>query len=304
MEGAMIPGLPDDLVARALTWDDVDAIFRLERACEASDDGEAEIALSDVEAGWRRPAFDPATMSVGVFDADRLVAYAEVFQSRAEAAVAPAERGRGIGSALARWTWANARSSGRDRVGQTISDTEDAARALFESFGYERGHTSWILRIGIDDEPPAPLVPDGFTLRPYRSGDEARMFDVIETAFSAWEGREPNTFADWRAQFLDRDEVRPELQVLAADGDRLVGVAINYDYAEDEEGWIQQLAVHPTHQGRGLGRAMLQESFRRFHAIGRRSCGLTTDSRTGALGLYEHVGMRVRKSYTHWEKVI
>jgi mycothiol synthase len=304
MEGAMIPGLPDGLVARPLTWDDVDAISRLERACEASDDGEAEIALSDVEAGWRRPAFDPATMSVGVFDADRLVAYAEVFQSRAEAAVAPAERGRGIGSALARWTWANARSSGRDRVGQTISDTEDAARAIFESFGYERGHTSWILRIGIDDEPPAPLVPDGFTLRPYLSGDEARMFDVIETAFSAWEGREPNTFADWRAQFLDRDEVRPELQVLAAEGDRLVGVAINYDYAEDDEGWIQQLAVHPTHQGRGLGRAMLQESFRRFHAIGRRSCGLTTDSRTGALGLYEHVGMRVRKSYTHWEKVI
>ncbi len=298
----MIPGLPEGLVARPLTWDDVEAIYRLEHACEAFDDGEAEIALSDVEAGWRRPAFDPATMSVGVFEADRLVAYAEVFQSRAEAAVAPAERGRGIGSALAHWTWANARSSGRDRIGQTISDAEDAARALFESFGYERGHTSWILRIGIQEEPPSPRLPDGFALHAYRPGvDEPQMFDVIETAFSAWEGREPNTFDDWRAQFIDREEVRPELQVLAANGDRLVGVAINYDYADDDEGWIQQLAVHPTHQGRGLGRAMLQESFHRFHAIGRRSCGLSTDSRTRALSLYEHVGMRVRKSYTHWD---
>jgi mycothiol synthase len=298
----VIPGLPDGLVARPLTWDDVDAIFRLEHACEAFDDGEAEIALSDVEAEWRRPAFDPATFSVGFFAADRLVAYAEVFRSRAEAAVAPAERGRGIGSALARWTWTVARASGRDRVGQTISDTEEAARALFESFGYERGHTSWILRIEIGQDPPPPQLPEGLTLRSFRPGDEPQMFDVIETAFSAWQGREPNAFGDWRAQFLDRDEVRPELQVLAAEGDRLVGVAINYDYADDDEGWVQQLAVHPTHQGRGLGRAMLQESFRRFHAIGRRSCGLSTDSRTGALGLYEHVGMGVRKSYTHWDK--
>ncbi len=301
----MIAGLPGGLVARPLTWDDLDAVFRLEQACEAFDDGEAEIALSDVEAEWRRPAFDPATMSVGGFDADPLGADADVFQSRAEAAVAPAERGRGIGSALARWTWIVARSSGRDRVGQTVSDTEHAARALFESLGYERGHTSWILRIGIDEEPPPPRLPSGFVLRRYRSGlDERQMFDVIETAFSAWEGREPNTFEDWKAQFLDRDEVRPELQVLAAAGDRLVGVAINYDYAEDDEGWVQQLAVHPTHQGRGLGRAILQESFRGFHAIGRRSCGLSTDSRTGALGLYEHVGMHVRKSYMHWDKKV
>jgi hypothetical protein len=54
MEGAVIPRLPEGLVARPLTWDDVDGIFRLEHACEAFDDGEAEIALSDVEAEWRR----------------------------------------------------------------------------------------------------------------------------------------------------------------------------------------------------------------------------------------------------------
>ena len=81
-----------------------------------------------------------------------------------------------------------------------------------------------------------------------------------------------------------------------------MGVAINYDYANDAEGWVQQLAVDEAYRGRGLGRALLQESFRRFHAIGRRACGLSTDSRTGALGLYEHVGMHVRKSYTHWAK--
>ena len=299
----MIEDLPEGLVTRPLTWDDVGSVFRIEAESEAFDDGEAELSLSDVESEWRRPAFDLATMSVGVFDADRLVGYAEVFRGRAEAVVAPAERGRGIGSALARWTWNVARASARDVVDQAISDTEHDAAKLFTSLGYERGHTAWILRITLDGEPPSPEVPDDVVFRAYRPGlDEPRMFEVIETAFGEWADREPNTYEDWRAQFLDRGDAPPELQVLAASGNRIVGVAINYDAAEDTEGWVQQLAVDAAHRRRGIGRALLQESFRRFHELGRRTCGLSTDSRTGALGLYERAGMRVRKSYTHWTK--
>ena len=299
----MITGLPEGLSSRPLTWHDAEAVYRLEVECEAFDDGEAEVSLSDLEAEWRQPVFDLATMSVGVFDADRLVAYADVIQKRVEAAVAPAFRGRGVGSALARWTWEVGRNGGRSEVGQSVSDRNLAARRLFDSLGYEQRHIAWILRIEVDTEPPSPVLPDGLTFHEHRPGiDEPQIFDVIETAFGGWEGREPNTFEDWRAKFFAREEVRPELQVLVADGDRIVGVAINYDYADDVEGWVQQLAVHPAHQGRGVGRAILEESFRRFYANGRRECGLSTDSRTGALGLYEHVGMHVRKSYTHWSK--
>jgi mycothiol synthase len=299
----MIAGLPEGLTSRPLTWDDAESVYRLEVECEAFDDGEAEVSLSDVEAEWRQPVFDLATMSVGVFDADRLVAYADVIQKRVEAVVAPAFRGRGVGSALARWTWEVGRNGGRSEVGQSVSDRNLAAKRLFESLGYEQRHIAWILRIEVDTDPSSPVLPDGLTFHDHRPGiDEPQIFDAIETAFGGWEGREPNTFEDWRAKFFDREEVRPELQVLVADGDRIVGVAVNYDYAEDVEGWVQQLAVHPAYQGRGIGRAILEESFRRFYAIGRRECGLSTDSRTGALGLYEHVGMHVRKSYTHWSK--
>jgi hypothetical protein len=54
MEGAVIDGLPQGLVSRPLTWDDARAVFRLEQASEAFDDGLAEIELSDVEEYVRK----------------------------------------------------------------------------------------------------------------------------------------------------------------------------------------------------------------------------------------------------------
>jgi mycothiol synthase len=295
--------VPAGFTSRPLFREDLAAVFELEAACELHDDGVSELTLTDLQSEWNRPDFDSTSMSVGVFDGPTLAAYAEVFFGRAEAAVLPAYRGRGIGTALLPWTWDVARLDGRDHVGQTISDAERDAAALFRAHGYAPLYTSWLLRIDMDAEPTSPTLPDGLKFRSYAPGDDDRqLFDLIETAFSEWPDRESYTFENWLPHMIRRPEVRPELQVLIADGDRIVGAAINYDYKGDEEGWIQQVAVDRVYRRRGLGRALLQESFRRFSGTGRRMCGLNTDSRTGALGLYEHVGMHVRKSYTRWSK--
>jgi GNAT superfamily N-acetyltransferase len=297
--------VPEGLVARPMTQDDVPGIFIVVSECERAADGAAELAMSDVEADWRRPDFDPSTMSMGVFDGDELVATGEVFKGRAEVDVLPAYRGRGIGTALLRWTWDVARADGRDRVGQTISDAKTDAEALLRASGYEAGHCSWILRIDVEEEPPPPPLPAGLTFRDYRPGlDDREVFDVIETAFDEWPDREGHGFDNWVETALRREEVRPELVPLVTDGERVVGVALNLDYGPANEGWVEQLAVEKAYRGLGVGRALLVETFRRFHRIGRRMCGVSTDSRTGALGLYEHVGMSVARSYTRWSKAL
>jgi GNAT superfamily N-acetyltransferase len=182
-----------------------------------------------------------------------------------------------------------------------ISDVESGwNRPTFDlatmSVGYERRHTSWILRIGLDDEPTSPTLPDGFVFRGYRPGvDELQIFDVLETAFSAWEGREPNVFEDWRAQFVDRDEVRRSCRSSSPTASGSSGSPSTTTTQAMRRDGCGQLAVGPTHAGRGIGRALLGESFHRFRTMGRRARGLSTDSRTGALGLYEHVGMHAAR---------
>jgi hypothetical protein len=46
---------------------------------------------------------------------------------------------------------------------------------------------------------------------------------------------------------------------------------------------------------------LLQEAFQRSYDRGNTKSGLATDSRTGALSLYEKIGMVVRMSFTRFE---
>ncbi|WP_211240993.1 GNAT family N-acetyltransferase [Hamadaea tsunoensis] len=68
--------------------------------------------------------------------------------------------------------------------------------------------------------------------------------------------------------------------------------------ARVRRGYIERLAVRRDQRNRGLARLLLRTSFRAFHERGLRSATLWTHSNTGALALYERVGMRVRRSST------
>ncbi len=63
--------------------------------------------------------------------------------------------------------------------------------------------------------------------------------------------------------------------------------------------YVDQLAVTREHRGLGLARALLVDAFTRGRARGRTRCELSTDSRTGALGLYEKVGMSVTSTWVN-----
>lgn len=291
--------LPAGLTAALLTPDDAAAVGALWRRCEEHDDGAGEITDEDIVATWMRPSFSFADHAVAVYDDGSLVGYADsTWPGRADACVDPAYRGCGVGAALMRWTWAVASARGDQRIGQPVSEHNAGAIALLRGHGYTERWRSWVLEIAHGDEPAAPVVPAGYALRaadPARDGQAA--YQVIEDAFNEWEGRDPVPFEDFAAETFERPSFRPENLVLAAHGDAVVGVALLTHEGGDM--WVDKLAVARPHRGRGLARALLQHAFGAAYALGAPTVGLSTDSRSGALGLYEHVGMRLRRTYFH-----
>lgn len=293
------------LTCRPARADDAGAVLELVNACERHDLGEALLEADDIAGDWQRPSFDLTTDSICLFDGPRLVGYGEVYRARrAEGFVHPDARGRGLGAALLRWTWDVSRARGGTLVGQSVVDSGDAAR-LFAAYGYEPLWTSWILELAPGAEiAPAPL-PAGTQVRPYQPGEERVVFEVVENAFNEWPGRDPSTYEDWAAGTLQRPGFEPWQLLVAAESDgtgaeRVVGAC--HVVVADGDGWVSYLAVRADRRGRGLGRALLGHAFAVARERGATRCELSTDSRTGALSLYEHVGMRVRKSFTHYAR--
>src|SRR4051794_8114227 len=94
--------LPAGLTSRPLVMSDARAVFEVMAAQEAHDLGEVAIEEADIVGDWQRPSYDVSAGTVGVFDGDTMVGYAELSGAdRGDAAVRPDYRGRGIGTALA-----------------------------------------------------------------------------------------------------------------------------------------------------------------------------------------------------------
>jgi mycothiol synthase len=293
---------PDGLHAAPLSAADADAVTAVWAACERHDDGNVEMTHEDAVAMFGRPSLDLRRDTVALRDGDALVAFSIRLRNRLTFVhVLPSHRGRGVGTWLMRWSQDAARAAGSDVTGQPLSEHEHAARALLESDGYARRWEGWMFEIELDREPDPPVLAPGYTLRDFEPDrDEHAAHAVVERAFGEWPEYEPKPFGDWEAESVLRPGFAPELLGLVEHGGEVVGAMLLVE--DGDEGWVDQLAVAREHRGRGLARALLVHAFGLTLRRGGHRCGLGTDSRTGARGLYEHVGMHVRKTYGEYVK--
>jgi mycothiol synthase len=296
-----VSGLPPGLRSAPLGPADREQLTAVWRACEEHDDERADFSEDDAVAIFGRPSLDLGRDTVGVRDGDALVAFGLQLGARIVFVhVLPAYRGRGIGTWLMRWSQDAARAIGAPVAAQEISDNERGAIALLEADGYVRRWDSWAFEIELEREPPAPVLAPGYAIRDFAPGDERAAHEVIQRAFGEWPEHEPQPFDDWAAMAFGRPGFEPSLLGLAVHGDAVVGAVLLIE--DGDEGWIDQLAVAREHRENGLGMALLTHAFLQTWRRGRRRCGLGTDSRTGARGLYEKVGMRVRRTFGEYAK--
>ncbi len=284
---------------RPLTMDDARPVFELMAASELETIGEVAIEEADIVSDWQRPSFDLATQTIGVLHGDRLVAYAEVSRGRrADATVAADHLGRGIGTALARWTQRVSRRDGTGLVGQPVPDGSPGER-LLRSLGYRELWTSWVLQMPQGRTIRPQPLPDGYSIRPAIDEDDyRRAHAVVEDAFLEWADRDRESYDDFSAQIIQRPGFEPwNLRLMTDPAGTVVGTSILQ--LTENCGYVSRLAVRRDRRGLGLARALLVDSFALAREHGATRSELSTDSRTGALGLYERVGMEVTSTWHH-----
>lgn len=296
--------LPPGLVTRPLVPDDARAVYELMAAQERADLGRVDIEEADIVGDWARPSFDIGSSTVGVLHGNELVAYAEVSSDgRGDAAVTPAWRGLGIGTALAHWMQATARAKDMTVIGMPTPQGSPGDR-LLAALGYRIRWTSWVLTLDEGACIPDRPLPTGYAVRSAEPAEHRALHTVLEDAFLEWSQRERETFEDFTASVIDRPDVGAWcLRVVTDPAGEVVAAAVVTATASEEgrplEGYVGRIAVRRDERGRGLAQALLADSFEEARRQGAVTCSLSTDTRTGALGLYEKVGMRVTDTWVN-----
>jgi len=294
------PSLPAGLSARPLQLSDSAAVTAVMAASEQALLGRVLIEEAYLLGDWNRPSFDLAASTLGVFDGDDLLGYAEVSgPARGDAAVHPDHLGRGIGTALARWMQGTARAQGQDEIGMPVPSGSPGERLLLD-LGYRIRWESWLLSFPPGREIAATALPAGYTLRNAGPGDVEQAWHVTEDAFLEWSQRPKQPLEDWVAKVTGMPGFEPwNLQlVLAPDGSVAGSVHVTLD-SDPPTGFVDKVAVRADQRGRGLAKALLAAAFASARAHGAERSELSTDSRTGALDLYLGLGMEIDSTWVN-----
>jgi len=223
---------------------------------------------------------------------------------RVEGYVHPDAHGRGIGTLLATELEEDAARGDAPRVQNGVLEADSAARGLLESLGYGAVRTFRELRIQLEAPPPAPTWPDGLRVVPFDPEQDAREFHAAQQeAFAdAWHFT-PRAFTSWSKAHLGSERFDPALWCVVRAGDEIAARAICAGNTYGG-GFVNALFTRRPWRRRGVGAALLRDSFGRLWESGERSVGLGADaaSDSGAFRLYERAGMAPVLGWVVYEK--
>lgn len=301
--------------SRPLTLEDAPELHALLRRWETFWNAPLVTPFEEVLEELERPHFNIKTDTLGFWADGRLVAQGQIWhgashvrheRAYAQGRVDPEYRGRGIGRELFGWQI----ERGAEALRAVDNDLPKYLRAdewdwiqdshrLYRRFGLEPvRYFAEMLKPLAPVEPPR--IPDQIQIIPWerKFDEEARV--VINESFTDHWGSTP-TDADSFAYRLGSIGTRLDLSFLAIAGDRVIGLALNAHFPEDEallgrrDGWVEVLGVLKEFRKRGVATALLETSFAAFDAAGltHSSIGVDTANPTDAFTLYSKLGFEV-----------
>jgi ribosomal protein S18 acetylase RimI-like enzyme len=309
--------LPAGWHARPATLDDVPAILAIMVASDLATIGEPDSTGEDVTWIFREPdavsvlALDPAGTVVSwanVINPNRGPrTYANVFSH-------PDSGGPTHRPLLAWCLTEAARQAGEwglpslaVRASGVPAEKEYLAAVREAGFTFLKRYAR--MRVTL----PAPMPsagPAGTTIRPIDHEDEAELravYRVQQSAFADTPDFHEYTFERWVQRINQQTAVPWDEWFVALVDDGIVGMLESAEIgAEQNEGWVHNLAVLGGYRGRGIARALLGRAFAAYTANGCTAAGLGVDltNPTGAYRLYESAGMHTVYENDIYERTV
>ncbi len=317
--------LPSGYTLRRPTLGDLPDIYRLQVAHDVGVLGFPDLTEDDLCDEFTEPGFDPATDGWLALDpAGAVAGYAWACRKGTSADVdidfyvhPDADPGlrAGLLSIVERRAAEIGGELGHDKIRTLVGCYRVALEEadLLAARGYDVVTTFHRMQVPLDGDlgdVADPPLPPGVTLAVCGTDEHLlrAAYGVKEISFRGHFGTVPQTFEEWYA-FHDKRSVTDWSQMWYAElDDEPAGVllASNAFVATDNAGYVQTLGVHPRARGRGLAKFLLRTSFAEMRRRGRTSAilGVDTNNSTGALALYESVGMRPTLEIDVWRKAI
>ncbi len=314
-------GLPSGYSPRRPRGDDLDEVVALVAAVDLAVSGETLASRDDLRADWAHARFDLGRDAWLVVAPDGgLAAWAWALDVTAahtsidgQFVVHPDHQWRGLEAPLLEWLEGYgaeiaARAAADARVSLGVwCDRRDRRAELYRSAGFARVRSFLRMRLALDELPgdgPAYAPPPGLEVRRFtRRRDERALWATGEDAFAEHFRFTDQPFEEWLPSTLT-DEVDTDLWFTAWDDDQMVGYSISY--VEPYGGYVDQLAVRKPWRHRGVGSLLLLTA---FTALRERGCsnavlGVDADNPSGAVSLYERLGMRVSLVHDFYEQIL
>jgi len=306
-----------DLHLRRPSLDEAEAIARLYNAADQVDYGNAEYTADEIRDELKTIDLQTDAWLVAGPDDGEPAAFASI-EPRGERVaweasliVHPDWRERGIGTVLA----AAVESRSREHLSEAPGDIEvvlrgwvrgggSPARAWAERLGYAARRQFLRMRIDMTKPPAASEWPAGIEWRRFVPGqDERATFEALEDAFVDHWGHVPGVFEQWVTRTTE-STFDASLWLFATEGGEIAATA--FGSVGPEGGWITGVGTRPLWRRRGISTALMLELFGEFWRRDVRTVALGVDgeSLTGAVRMYERLGMRVTERFDQMAKVL
>jgi GNAT superfamily N-acetyltransferase len=184
-------------------------------------------------------------------------------------------------------------------------------RSLIEEEGYRPYRHSLQMVRPVSGEIPNIPLPKGLDVRPYKTEQLRQIFFAAKEAFR----EEPNFSEEWwtddaMKHMTERRSFRPELWVVAWEGDEVAGGVMNVIDEEENKkfgrnwGDLAAVFVRRPYRRQGLAAALMARSLHvlRTEGVTKASLGVDSENPTGARRIYEKLGFREYDHYASFRK--